>query len=102
LLVEVFTHAKVGGSGNAYAFVVEWGIKATQLFEFANGCRFIGCVLGNIDAVVVVIEEFFMCDEGQWGRRKPATAAKGRPPGFSDLSRRYSLVFSTTISSKTW
>ena len=83
LQVEVFAHAKISGAGNADAFFVEGGIEAAKLFEFANGCGFIGRVLGNIYAVVIIIKKLFVRDEGTVGQEKSRHGSKGAVAGIS-------------------
>ena len=82
LQVEVFAHAKISGAGNADAFFVEGGIEAAKLFEFANGFGFVGRVLGNIDAVVVIIKKLFVRDEGAVGQEKSRYGGKGAVAGI--------------------
>ena len=82
LQVEVFAHAKISGAGNADAFFIKGGIEAAKLFEFANGSGFIGRVLGDIDAVVIIIKKLFVCDEGTVGQEKSRHGSKGSVAGI--------------------
>ena len=82
LQIEIFAHAKISGTGNADAFFVEGRIKAAKLFEFANGFGFIGRVLGDIDAVVVIIKKFFVRDKGTVRQKESRHRSKGAVAGI--------------------